>query len=271
MRIALPWHSREERQFGDEYNITFINKPNNFDNLMEFLSTHKEDRFNIFIDESEYSFDYAKLKILNSLHPQIYIVTSLYQKYWEYLKENNIKFFFSSDCLISNFRELDYVCSIGVTDVYIQDDLCYELKKVRKTVDRYGVNVRLILNQIASSMPDKATNVRSPWFIPETVDELSKYIDTVEFKENSWVKIETLYKIWFKKKQWRENVQAINPQLKIPIWNQSMIPDFTIYKMNCGYRCAYGSACKKCNQFTEMAQDLYDKHIEYVIKRDKEI
>lgn len=48
---------------------------------MEFLSTHKEDRFNIFIDESEYSFDYAKLKILNSLHPQIYIVTSLYQKY----------------------------------------------------------------------------------------------------------------------------------------------------------------------------------------------
>lgn len=42
-----------------------------------------------------------------------------------------------------------------------------------------------------------------------------------------------------------------------------MIPDFNIYKMNCGYRCAYGSACKKCNQFKEMADDLHKKGIEY--------
>lgn len=42
-----------------------------------------------------------------------------------------------------------------------------------------------------------------------------------------------------------------------------MIPDFNVYKMNCGYRCAYGSACKKCNQFKEMADDLHKKGIEY--------
>ena len=54
--------------------ITFINKPNNFDNLMEFLSTHLEDRFNIYIDTSEYSFDYAKLKVLNAIHHNLYFI-----------------------------------------------------------------------------------------------------------------------------------------------------------------------------------------------------
>lgn len=48
-----------------------------------------------------------------------------------------------------------------------------------------------------------------------------------------------------------------------------MIPDFIVYKMNCGFRCAYGSVCKKCNQFTEMAQDLYNKKIEYVLPVDR--
>ena len=48
-----------------------------------------------------------------------------------------------------------------------------------------------------------------------------------------------------------------------------MIPDFNIYKMNCGYRCGYGSACKKCNQFKEIADDLYNKNIEYVPRQEE--
>lgn len=39
--------------------------------------------------------------------------------------------------------------------------------------------------------------------------------------------------------------------------------------MNCRYRCAYGSACKKCNQFKEMADDLYKKNIEYVLPTEE--
>ena len=49
-----------------------------------------------------------------------------------------------------------------------------------------------------------------------------------------------------------------------------MISDFIIFKMNCKYRCAYGSACKKCIQFKEMADDLYHKQIEYVLQKNDE-
>lgn len=237
---------------------------------MGFLSDHRDSRFNITVDDLEYSFDYTKLKVLNAIHPQIYVMLLDHQhRHYETLKKNNVKFFFDADFPITDFRMFEYVCSLGVTDVFIEDDLCYNLKKVRKAADKYGVQVRLIINQIPSSLPTKTTDVRAPWFIPETVDELDKYIDIIEFEENSWVRMETLYKIWFKKKKWRGNLKAIIPQLEIDIWNDSMIPDFTVYKMNCGYRCAYGSACKKCNQFVEMAKDLHDKGIEYVLKEDK--
>lgn len=238
---------------------------------MEFLSKYPETRFNITIDTSDYSFDYNRLRILKNINPNIHIVTSLHQDYYKKLQELGIKFYFNSDFPIVNFRLLDYVIKLGATDVYIMDDLCYNLKRVREVADKTGVNIRLILNRIPSMLLDKGENVRSPIFIPETVDELSKYIDTVEFEvENSWARLETLYKIWFIKKQWRENLQAINADLRIDIPNQSMIPDFTVYKMNCGYRCGYGSVCKKCNQFYEMAKDLESKNIEYLIKKEKE-
>lgn len=271
MKIALPWYPREDRQFGDEYNITFVNKSNNFDNLIDFLTCYPDIRFNILIDISEYEFDFQKIKILNTINPNIHIIlNNLTCQKQKILKKNNIKFYLSPEYAVSNFRMLECIASLGVTDIYIQDDLCYNLSKVRKAADKLNIQIRLILNQIASSIPNKGENVRSPWFIPETVDELDKYIDIAEFENNSWVRIETLYKIWFKDKQWRENLRYINPQLNIDIWNQCMIPDFTKYKMNCGYRCAYGSVCKKCNQFTEMAQNLYNKKIEYSIPKGEQ-
>lgn len=265
MKIALPWHPNKDRQFADEYNITFSNKPNNFENLIEFLSNHPDERFNITIDTKEYEFDFNKLKILNNINKNIHIVTSFHENHFEQLKDLGIKFYFAPDFPIANFRLFDYVIKLGVTDVYIMDDLCYDLKRVKKAASAAGVSVRLILNQIPSIIPDKGTDVRAPWFIPETIDELSKYIDVAEFDSgNSWARLEVLYKIWFKKKEWRENLRAINPSLEINIFNQSMIPDFAIYKMNCRYRCAYGSACKKCNQFVDLAKDLYNKQIEYI-------
>ena len=271
MRVALPWHSFEDHQeLADEYNITFVNKPNNFDNLMEFISTHQEERFNIFINTSEYSFDYSKLKILNAIHKKLYfIISPVKEDIIKMFKENEIHFYFSPEYAARNFRSLEQLAKIGVSAVYIAEDLCYNLKKVRKACDKYNIELRWVLDLIPSTLPDKEKDVRSPIILPECMDEFSKYIDVCEFSEiQSWARLETLYKIWFVKRQWRENLRAIYPELEIDIWNQCMIPDFNIYKMNCGYKCGYGSVCKKCNQFKEMADDLYSKNIEYIIEKE---
>jgi len=46
-----------------------------------------------------------------------------------------------------------------------------------------------------------------------------------------------------------------------------MFPDFSLFKMNCGYKCAFGSVCKKCNQLKEIADNLHNKNIEYILQK----
>lgn len=63
---------------------------------------------------------------------------------------------------IDSFRLLEYVASLGVTDVYITDDLCYNLEMVRRACNKYNIRTRLIINRIPSSRPDKGIDPRSP-------------------------------------------------------------------------------------------------------------
>lgn len=49
---------------------------------------------------------------------------------------------------------------------------------------------------------DKSSDVKAPIILPECIDKLSKYVDVYEFLEKrSWIRLETLYKIWFTKKE----------------------------------------------------------------------
>ena len=109
---------------------------------MEFLSTHLDDRFNIIIDTSEYSFDYTKLKVLNAIHHNLYFIIPPREDICNILKNNNIKFYFDLSAAATNFRALEQLAKIGVSAVYIADDLCYNLKHVRAACDKYGLEIR---------------------------------------------------------------------------------------------------------------------------------
>lgn len=269
MKVALPW-AKEIESLTDEFNITFANTPGNFDWLLDFLEQHKDNRFNITIDTSEYEFDLDKLKFAKLVNPNIHIVLN-YQDDFTILQDLGINYYFNSHAAAESFRQLELFVTLGATDVYIVDDLCYQLNKVRDFCDEHNVQVRMILDEIPSRRPDAENDPRAPYFIPEMIEELAQYIDVFEFVENtSLLRLKTLYKVWFENEEWRENLRFLYPKLELEIHNQSLIPDFIKYKMNCGYKCSYGSVCKRCNQFLEMAQILFDKNIEYNWPREKE-
>ena len=104
-----------------------------------------------------------------------------------------------------SYRMLEDFAALGVTDVYIADDLCYDLINVKKAC---------------------------------------------------------------KKRQWKENLKALYPQLEIDIWNQSILPELVKYKLNCRYKCIYGSVCKKCNQNVEIADNLHKKGFFYDLPKE---
>ena len=109
---------------------------------MEFLSTHLDDRFDIIIDTSEYSFDYSKLKVLNAIHKHLYFIIPPKEDIIKFFREYNLRFYFGPQYAATNFRSLESLVKMGVSAVYIADDLCYNLKNVRKACDKYGVELR---------------------------------------------------------------------------------------------------------------------------------
>ena len=97
------------------------------------------------------------------------------------LQQNNIKFFFGKELPITSFTLLDEMFANGVSDIYIADDLCYNLAKVSKRCKEKGVQIRLILNRIPITSLLAYDDVRAPIFSPRHYEELNKYIDVAEF------------------------------------------------------------------------------------------
>ena len=265
MKIAIPWSTNKDYQYGDEYNISFNPITQQIDQLFTFLQNHQDTRFNISILNM---INLNDIMLLHSANPHIYFKIEKDLDKCKKLKEKNIKFFFHAPAAADSFRILEENVDLGSTDVYIRDDLCYNLENVKKFARQHGVQVRMILDRIPSTKVNAGKDIKSPWFVPETFNELSKYIDIVEFDSDSWIKINTLYRIWFKNQEWNDNLRAINLDLEIDIPNQSLMPYFTVFKMNCGYRCSYGSSCNKCQQFKEIADDLFSKNIEFVYDKE---
>ena len=258
MKLAIPWSANVQNHYGDEYNISFNNMFNNFDHLFDFILSNKEIRFNIQPDDMTYQ----QMKALDTISQFIYFKIPFKRKIIKNMRKHGLKFFFEPKSAPSSFCLLEEQLMLGVTDIYLCDDLCYNLEKVKKACEKYNVQIRLTLNFIPSKRLDRGINPRAPIFIPESIDKLSKYVDIGEIETNSWVKIGTYYRIWFERKEWKENLRFIYPELEIDIPNESLIPNFLDFKMNCGYKCGYGSPCNKCEQFVKIAQDLRSKNIE---------
>lgn len=232
---------------------------NSLDNLFDFILKYKDIRFNIQPDDM----DFNQMEAISNLSPFVYFRINRNLETIKEMQKRGIKFFIDAPFAPTNFSSLEEQISLGSSDIYVCEDLCYNLEIVKNYCAAHNVRVRLIINQIPSFRMDKGLNPKAPIFVPESIDELSKYIDVFEIVSTSWIKIDTYHRIWFELKKWKENLQFIYPELEIEIPNESLIPNFLSFKMNCGYKCGHGSPCKKCEQFVEIAQNLKKKNIIY--------
>lgn len=270
MKVAAPYSTNKERQnLIDEYNISFNLQKHKIEDLIEWLRKPdiKEKRINIkVISENGDGIPLTELLWINDLHSQIYIRLQTNQGYLTKLyKENQIKFFFDYDFNINNFCRLQDAIDQGVSDIYIMEDLCYRLPQVKMLCKEYNVQIRLLANMISSFTLGRNTDVTSTFYTPENMDALESYYNVIEFELfNSWNRFDTLYKIWFIKKEWKDNLKFINFELDFDIPGESFPRELCEFKMKCGHRCVERqSACRKCQQYVEIAQTMNNKNIRY--------
>lgn len=283
MKLAAPFQLHcEYEDVIDEYNINYdpkkyvktdkLNQAANvekdsqllLDKLIAFVEQTPR-RINISIPNSEIPISH--LAIVNKMHDNIYVKLNIRQvHYIDELKEKGIKFFVDNSAPISNFCLLDEILKLGVTDIYIADDLCYCMEEVHDKCEELEVQIRLILNRIPSTTPFANQDIYSPIFSPRDYEVLDQYIDVAEFdcyysEENdayNWSLFNVLYKSWFIRHDWFNDLREINKDLQIFYPVRTIMPLFMERKTNCGRACAVSNSCHKCETVMELAEMLYD-------------
>lgn len=201
MKLATPFDLNVDYiKNTNEFNILYKSETATLDKLISFFENYLDIRINIEF-EDEIKIEY--LKILQKIHNDfaVRIISSSQAKKITELKENNIKFFFDNDFLpCYSFALLDMMISLGVSDIYISDILCYNMEKVKELCEQNNIQIRLVLNLIPQLSPNKNTDIKAPIFNPRDREELDKYIDVAEFECGSpydWHKEFVYYKAWF--------------------------------------------------------------------------
>jgi hypothetical protein len=270
-KIAIPFLLNNPlNDIAAEFNLEFDDKINNLDKLMDFIDVYPDTRMNISFTNG---LDKKMAKTLARYSDNVYIRLQPSDIIaCQVLAEDNIKFFFDRSVSANTYNSLEDFIALGVTDIYITDDLVYNLKVMRKWADEHHINLRLIVNRIPSTALSAGNDYKSPIFRPEDMDILENYFDCFEFAFEEYpdkAQVGIMYKIWFEDRKWFGELSEINSDIKFYFPNYSVIPFHRDFKMNCTRRCdsRYDNPCRKCSQLIEIATMLAEKDI--IIKEDK--
>lgn len=266
--LAIPFRYKNDlyNDIASEFNILFFQSKNKIEKLIEFVQEYPEKKINISFPEGV---NISIVDSINAVSNNIYIrLKASDLMAVKDLKNKNIKFFFDYDVPVTNYTNLDAFIRLGVSDIYIADDLCYNMKELSHYCQEKNVKIRFCLNHIPSTSFDKDINPRSPIFRPEDIKELNKYIDVFEFdcgKPYDWTKFDVLYRTWFVNKHWHGALFEINEDIGINFHNDAVYPSLNKVKMNCGRRCnqRISNHCKKCDQWISIAESLTTKKMRF--------
>lgn len=274
MNISIPYKLNNEdwnRRSDIEFDIPYDDERNEvLDKFLAFVELYPKSRINVCFKGQVNT---KHLSVMNKVSDNIYVrVKAKDFPAVKELKEKEYKFFFDSELAAYNYSTLDSFVSLGTTDVYIADDLCYDLEKVSEFCKEHNTHLRTILNKVPMTTPDRGSHPKTVFWRPNDIDYLKQYFNTFEFdcgEPYNWTKHNAMYRTYFFKKDWLGDITELVDGYYLPLFNRSTPEDYCYYRMNCGLKCDKGRTCNKCDNLYELAEKMYEKGI--VRKKDKKI
>lgn len=268
MKICAPATSRPgiDLNMLDEIDLTYTER-HSLEDLVAFCKDYIGKEINIVIKDCFP--EISSLEMLNSLLDDKLFIKLPFTldgyNFSEKLQENNIKYYFNYP--IDSYIKLRWIFEkTKATDIYISDDLCYNLEEVSKMCHDNGVSIRMVLNRIPSSFPFAGELYDAPIFSPQNFKTLSLYIDTAEFDcwdgdRYLWNKFEIQYRRWFKDNKWNKQLNYLNNDVMMDFPNYFINPDLMNSRIKCKHRCMtnVSSPCSKCNRYIQQAQYINNK------------
>ncbi len=189
------------------------------------------------------------------------------QKFIEELKDTNLKYFFKAAA--NSWDKFTGLISQNVSDIYITDELAFELDKIAEIAHKNNIKVRIYPN-VAQSRWDKLSDILKFFIRPEDIEIYEPYVDVCEFYGDKAQQIDTYYKIYQEDKKWFGDLQEIIIGLDSKIDSRYIIPRFAEKRIKCGKDCLKGGKCEMCKRILDLSEQLENAHLVVQIDKEKE-
>lgn len=168
---------------------------------------------------------------------------------------------------VADWETLHSFISMGVSDIYVDSCLGFQLGKVASLCADKGIRIRVS----PSLSPTAAITGLKPnsFFIrPEDLSLFDKYIDIIDFKVTNQEKEDALFSI-YKRGNFIYNLKDLLDDCTFSVPNPYLKPEFGQARVNCGQRCLIpGHSCHLCETQVQLTNLVYDYFKDE--ERDKE-
>ena len=239
----------------DEYTIKYSNKMNI---LMDFLEENETKRVNLQIEKPLTNIELKMLKPIYLTYPNLCLRFESYdEEILEDLLESGIPFFFGNR--VNDWDTFIGLLELGVSDIYIVEDLCFDLERVAAVAAQYDVKLRTYANVAQSTWKD-TIDIKKFWIRPEDVEIYEKYIDTLEFFGTPQ-QVGVLLKVYKEDKKWFGQLKEIIFGLKTDLDSRYIIPHFAEHRTSCKKECLKGGKCKICERVVDLSHSLKEANL----------
>ena len=244
------------------------------DDIVDFVLEKFEQRQRIIIDFTQNTVvdlrkAMPKLLEMRKKHSNFAIKINIeeHKVFTSLLKEKKIPFFFSSFC--NNWDSLYAYGMLGVSDVYITEELCFNLKDVKAFCEPLRIKIRVFPNiaQVSGKgTSDSIPDIKKFFIRPEDIEEYEPYVDICELWGNH-KNLNPLYEI-YKGGQWLGNISDIITAFEDEIPNTGIAPLFATMRINCKKKC-YKGKCDICSSIAELGYLMAEEGYAYASKREE--
>jgi len=157
-----------------------------------------------------------------------------------------------------------------VTDVYITENLGFNISKVGQYCRDNNVKVRVIPNiaQYPVGTKDIIPDSCKFFIRPEDTHAYEDYCDVFELISDDTMALDALFEI-YKNRVWKGDLSILIRGLEDSFKNASMNPAFGPMRLGCNHKCMYGK-CKFCIDAQELAEMFARNKLQVTRVIDKE-
>ena len=260
MKYAVRYNS--SFKYLNEVDEILIDYPK-INNIVEFASEKIQSNQKLIINLDWYDLQIEDvLPFLNELkknHSNFIVqIGSIEQRdFISILKDNKINFMFTDIC--TDFGSLYSAAMTGAKEVYIAEDLCFNLKEIQKIKVDKDIKFRIFpdIAQTNYIFKKNIPDLVKFWIRPEDTEVYENYVDVFEFYHNN-DKLSVIYEI-YKNRRWLGSISQIIDDCNLELDNTTIAPYFALHRLDCRRKCLINKDyCNMCYQIFGLGKKFED-------------